>query len=300
VKWRRWVLVCALILVGVVIFGFVSNYRSEPRYKGRSLSGWLRVHEQANKSKILQAEEAIRDIGTNAITILLADLAEEPRVWMVPVPVRVRFPKAIQSLLDRLERTEDRRSRALWGFHILGPAAAPAVPALIRGLSSNAWAYTHPYGYGPCPQAEALTEIGRPAVPALIQTLTNRSNEFGPRGQAVHALGYMGTDANDAAEVLLGCVTERLPFSAEALWAAGNVAVDAKIVLPALTSALRSEKPDLRSAAIFVCRDIAERLDPGVSVSLVRPGLTDEDANVREAATNALTKLLPDEFPGLQ
>jgi HEAT repeat protein len=85
-----------------------------------------------------QAADAVRHIGTNALPFLLRWLSDEPAPW------RRKTRRALEKLphpFDRLGRLTDarmgpksdlRHRLAIYGFIVLGPDAAPAIPALNR------------------------------------------------------------------------------------------------------------------------------------------------------------------------
>ena len=283
-KWRRGILVCALIVVGVVIFGFVSNYRSEPRYKGRSLSAWLRIyqrHESADDRRE-EAAEAVRHIGTNAIPYFLADLSYEQPSWRRKVSLEAsRSPWAFRAWVSLME-ARDRRGQAELGFGILGPVATPAVPKLVSMMQDSRLSDT---------AAIALWQIGRPALPGVVAALTNRANPARQRMAAAWALSLMGTNANETVSVLVGCLEDKQDASvaASACYALGNVVIDPETVIPVLTNALLASDLELRLTAIESLGNLGPR---GKSaIPSLQNCLRDENPGIRNHASNALDRI---------
>jgi hypothetical protein len=224
-----------------------------------------------------QAADAVRQIGTNAIPYLLANMCYENPDWMQRVTaVTVHLPEPVwvwwQAIVDR----HDRSRQSYDGFAILGPQAAPAIPALVamaddRDINDAA--------------TRALARIGKPALPYLMDALTNRDNAPEMRGAAADAMGHMGTNAAAATGVLVRCLDEQ-GIEANVAWALAEVA-DPKTALKALTNALVSSPRRLRCCAARALADI------GKEASAAIPALTicldDEDEDVRRCASGTLS-----------
>ena len=83
---RRWIINAALLVSAVAFIAATMNgvFSGEPTYKGRTLSGWMKMQERPpiNDSGMVDggltlANEAIRHIGTNAIPFLLRMLTAQ-------------------------------------------------------------------------------------------------------------------------------------------------------------------------------------------------------------------------------
>ena len=133
--------VFAILLVAVLVFWLVRP--GEPSHQGRKLSGWL-VDFSAQVNDITDprnaalrcesAKRAIKEIGAKAIPSLLKWLQATPS----PLKERLNLLLAKQNLIRfRFEKFEWTQSKALSGFQILGPDAAPAIPALMRLMQSS-------------------------------------------------------------------------------------------------------------------------------------------------------------------
>ena len=158
-------LVFGVLLAGVVV-GLVWTFLlpAEPAYGGKKLSAWadeltaIRADVSHRGTRGQEHVKAIRAIGTNAIPWLLAQY-RHGSVWQWRMNqlldkqhlVKLRFPDPDLGAI-----------RATTGFIALGDAAEPGIPALLARVEAFP-------GYIP----GALVGIGHPAVPALLQCLTN-------------------------------------------------------------------------------------------------------------------------------
>ena len=141
----------------------------EPEYQGKKLSEWLLLHtiyKATNAGSTEPAATAVREIGTNGLPWLLRAISFEPGKWRqvvakLPQPFR-RVAFFRDGILHRVE--------ALHGFHILGPAATPAIPQLTD------WANNAPASSQRKPFAlSALSEMGQDflQIPRLVQELNS-------------------------------------------------------------------------------------------------------------------------------
>jgi hypothetical protein len=135
-----------------------SSNPAEPSYQGRKLLDWLAdvvvVFGQPSEEQIekqTRASQAIRQMGTNVIPFLLADLGAGN-------PPSVKYDR------EDLRSADERMLQASWAFDALGSAGKPAIPQLVKLLDVSP-------GYVP----GALAGIGREALPELLQALTNEN-----------------------------------------------------------------------------------------------------------------------------
>ena len=177
----------ALLAVVIVVAWLMiraSMGPTEPVYSGKPLSAWLVSSPDPDPEGLLVCKPdpmdsgaAIRQIGTNAIPFLLVRLQGHD--------------SRLHTLLDKigipgvhLTSASDRNDQAAYGFYALGPAAARAVPDLMRimqkGPDENARA-----------DAEASLGFIGPraamAVPLLLKNVTSTNERI--RTFAILALG---------------------------------------------------------------------------------------------------------------
>ncbi len=147
----------------------------EPYYQGRALGRWLADLDlstsSADQATRLEAQRAVRAMGTNALPRLAYMIRARDSIW------RAGLLKALshQSLLNlQLTPASTVRSRAVQGYYVLGAAADPGVPVLIQMLESER-----------SPQVRscvvlALGNIGpaaRSAIPALVKACSDPDPE---------------------------------------------------------------------------------------------------------------------------
>jgi hypothetical protein len=158
-------------LVGAILWE--GRLPDQPAYGGKRLSVWLDELRALDSSKRddpnTPQAHAVRAIGTNAIPWLLSELnrGESPRKWRLNQLLdkqrfsKYRFPDAYK-----------HGSRAALGFYALGPLAEPAISELLSLLEAR-----------PDIIPLALSGMGRPALPALQQCLTNTKSYSTSAGQ---------------------------------------------------------------------------------------------------------------------
>jgi hypothetical protein len=159
----------SFLVASLVLASFIcgiagrSSSPSEPAYGGKRLSLWLNElcaldsfkQAELGRSQIL----AVRSIGTNAIPWLLAEFRRGGLPWQWELNQLLNKQRLIKY---RFLDADHRLYRATVGFRALGEMAEPAIPKLLSLVEA------YP-GYVP----GTLAGIGRPALPALQQCLTN-------------------------------------------------------------------------------------------------------------------------------
>jgi HEAT repeat protein len=270
-----------VVVTGCVIVAaaFLVGPGRGPRYKGRSLEGWLVVYGRAEDDEVrmAQAADAIRQIGTNAIPYLLANIRYDTPAWKARVgAVIAQLPGPLYGWWEDIVDRQDRSRQAYDGFVILGPQAAPAIPALVA-MADNRYISDAP--------TSALEHIGKPALPYLVEALANRNNAAEMRGAAADALGRMGTNATAATDVLVSCLGDP-GVEANVAYALPEVA-DPKTALQALTNALVSSSSRLRSCAAGSIANIGK--ESRAAIPALTICLDDEDEDVRRCASDTLS-----------
>jgi hypothetical protein len=123
-----------LIAVCVVMAGTlaIAIYRGrEPRYQGRTLTGWMEIIRLGNgsESEMQAAINAVQQIGTNAIPWLVKwSVAEDPKVKAAVILWVNLHP----SWHLHLQSAEEKQKAARLGMLILAEKSRPACPGLIR------------------------------------------------------------------------------------------------------------------------------------------------------------------------
>src|SRR5581483_7455941 len=121
------VMVVAVVVIGVV--AIVCFRAREPRYQGRTLSEWIWVGTDhiETSPEWSEANNAVKQIGTNAIPFLLEWVQAEdtPQKEKVVFWLNEHAPFHFH-----IESSADRRFAARMGFMMLGNESKPAWPAL--------------------------------------------------------------------------------------------------------------------------------------------------------------------------
>jgi hypothetical protein len=127
----------AVLLVGLLVFCFTGP--TEPTYKGRKLTSYLRGPweqidgPQTDNPHFGPDIVAIRAIGTNGIPTLLRLIQAHDPPWKAKMISFLNRQKIIH--LD-IRDARRRRELGIEGFYILAELARPAVPELVR-LTEN-------------------------------------------------------------------------------------------------------------------------------------------------------------------
>lgn len=231
---------------------------SEPVYDGKPLSQWLVILRRGYSAEEQHAaapspEDAIRQMGTNAIPTLLDILGAEE--WN-----KKRIVSKLKSAEFRTVFTkyhpgaEDIRDIAVDGFKVLGTNAEAAVPQLTKLLHEPET----------CPDAaRVLNMVG----PKGFSALTNAINDEDLVGVVVLAIGQSSSgDPQVSTRLLISALKSSNPTTRgnTAKFLAGR---DASLVVPALIPLLDdSEDYAWRAAAISlggygsVAKDAAPKL----------------------------------------
>src|SRR5215471_16006553 len=124
------VTLCAVLATTIAVLLATDD---EPRYKGRSLSWWIRVYSDSSPTeaaaedfpKFTEIEHAIRTIGTNALPFLLKWIQKEPPSWHRAahnkLPDSIKDAAPAKLLIDG--PGYDKASQAVVAFGALGTNA---------------------------------------------------------------------------------------------------------------------------------------------------------------------------------
>jgi hypothetical protein len=255
---KRRILIATLLIVLLGGLAWWLLRPGEPSYKGKTLSAWLEDYgpSQGPEEKYgtgyrysPQTEEALRNIGTNAIpTLLLMVRAKDS-----PLKSKVmEFLGRHDWIKIKLSPASDKNRAACDAFRVLGAQAKTAVPELVRDYETNksansAWIYTYALGcIGP-----AATD----AIPPLLRGLgvTNSARRL----DIVVALGQIHGEPERVVpelEKLLGDPRMLMrEFTVDAL---GFFGTNARSAVPDLTAMLNDRDLRIRNAATNALKQI--------------------------------------------
>jgi HEAT repeats len=286
--------VCVVLGLIIAAIFAVLSWRAlhpfEPVYQGRSLGSWVRQLDDGDpwagfshhswrtnlSVEQIQAAEAIRSIGTNALPFL--------------VPLATRKDSPTDELLisivgNRKEEENARKKRyerswdAALALYALGPEAKPCLPQLKQAYYDYGNEGTARYA------AVALAGIGPEGWRVLSDSITN-TNWFACFG--IWALANQHVTNPAIVDSLIDLLTNNIVFhSEESAWALGELGEEPERVVPILLNVYQSSaQPSMRNAAADALARFGAKAQCAVP-ALIK-GLQDSDGSVRYTASNAL------------
>jgi HEAT repeat protein len=303
------VAVLGSLIVGGIVIGVRDS--KEVNYQGKTVTYWAKKAAHGDGT----ARAALNSLGSNAIPDLVVmlhteDSALHKRVWAVQPKLPQRARNLLWRKLGPPLASEDRieAARALGG---LGTNAEAAVPFLAQALNdpNNQVSYD---------VAAAMGQIGAASTPWLIEA----TKDFDPnrRRAIVGAIGQIGPGAEAAVPKLIellqdpdGMVRQRAAYALNAIgtpWItrlletiknggseAREAAANELLTMyrapfqasKALGEMADDPSPSTRRKAIETFT--ALRRTDTIALRVFTNALTDQSADVRAAATNALSRL---------
>jgi len=230
----------------------------EPVYQGKPLSQCLAPSlSDADRGMMnwearhLEADNAVRQAGTNALPTLLRMLrakASPLKLWFIDLAQR----QHIIATRIRYASAEEQNDAAQRAFKVLGAEARSAVPALLEIASRNISPASH---YA---AIDALGNIGpqaREAVPSLLQWATNGGSQ---PFHAIIALGRIGAEPGTVVPFLTNALSDP-NVRPSAAFALGEFGTNARLAVPALVMFLHSDT-DLTDKTIYT--NALKQIDP--------------------------------------
>lgn len=295
---HRCTLIFVICTIAIACFAWMLLNRraTAPIYQGRSLDSWItqlddgdRDHETGlalsawptgaavSKSKAA-ATEAIRQIGTNAIPFLVAEVTRNDPRTLIKLKNflrnHTRFGTA--GLSNRIEKQKILRHQAALGLAALGPDAKPALPELMKAFHTS---------YHTKQVTISIAAIEPEGWIELTKAITN-SNEslalHGIWGLGMHRAAVPGT-IDALLHTLTNSSSTLIDISA---WALGEIRQEPERVVPALISALDSPSADLRRQAVSSLGKFRSQAESAIPA--LRLTLEDQNNEVRRRATKAL------------
>ena len=279
VSTRRRILLLLLVVIGLATAVYVSRPR-EPVYQGVPLSGWLKQLEHPQDwSQRERAEEAVWQIGTNAVPYLLEVLHQSD------TPFKVRsiswLEKRTHMDLDRFLAT-DRQTAAAAAIQVLGPRFRPWLPELAAMAANN-----DPNVSGLPLWLLGLTRC-KEAIPILTSAMTNGpANAPAVAAYSAGALGHYGRPAIPALIWMLDRTNIHMRLLAAR--ALQNIGLEPQIAVPALTGKLADTDPLVLT---YVAGALAAfGTDAASSQSALSNTLQSPNLRLRRIATNVLVRV---------
>lgn len=298
-----------LAFEGQPLSGVLQDLYAKGRYVNYSSGAWGLYPGPAK----LQAERAVRTLGTNALPLLLRWAGTGFSGFRNVVGIMARNPPFDYL---HLPPQEGKHELAAWAFKLLGPDARPAVPALVRLLHAREPEVR-------ISAAACLAGIGpaaREAVPDLIKLLpagngsTWRSagvpaaaaralGEIGPAASA--AIPYLAESTNEVMQIALIKIRQDsfLPFFerlkdtsdyvkwTHAVMEVSRLGANADPAIPFLVGALAHTNNLIQNRALFALGDLQRR--PEVCLPALRALLKSTNATLRANSLHVLAAFGP-------
>ena len=188
-----------------------------------------------------------------------------------------------QLLKQMVESLGDSRGIVRLGFaEALGKVGKPAVPFLLEALTNHSNVVVRRAS------AKTLTLIGDPiAIATLINSLINDEDTV-VKGSSVGALARTGKTAVPALLEILKSPERTESAKGHVAWALAFIGAEAK---EQLYKAFDSDSPEVRSAIVGAISNFAEEKPEERALKLLVSSLSDSAVNVRSEAASALGKL---------
>jgi hypothetical protein len=211
---RRYIWVLAGCGLAALIALLVFPKEREPEHGGRKLREWLKLCMQSpgRFRDHPEAAEAVRQIGTNALPLLLKWADHQPPEWKLTLNAHAELmPGYFRSAYRRwlFRGAVEDIWLAKFGFKILGPQAKPALAELHRRMTD--WEKPSRAGLS----MDLYTQIGGPgSVSALVSALVSTNATC--RQHAAFHLASLGTNGAPAALALRNALNDPDPAVSKA------------------------------------------------------------------------------------
>jgi HEAT repeat protein len=282
----------------------LARYGAKAKDAVPDLVAMLKDKKRGSERGRSSAARALGAIGPEAKTAipalaeLLRDRDEDVRCAAI-TGLSGMGSASVPILLDLLKDKDSRvRVNAIVGLGHIGVDAAPAIPALAELLRSQD-AEIHRSALW------ALGDISRPALPRMLELLKDKNGQV--RADAAFVIdtivgrslrGRTGPEAKLLIAALTDALKDQEPAVRERAARALRIfAAEATSAIPALMELLKDAKPEVRGSAARVLGTIG-RKDKSV-VAAIAELLRDDESSVRRSTTDALVELGPNAMPTL-
>jgi HEAT repeats len=253
--------VLLVFVLGTIAWLSLRPDAEDPVYQGKRLSVWMGSDpDDAARELTPGAKQAIRQLGTNAIPLLLRKLRAKDSPFKVKL-----FALAQKQHVIKVSYTPAKLQpwQGAEGFQVLGADGKSAVPALIELYSQDNSDFEALY----CLSASlaSIAPDAKAAVPVLIHRLghTNFLVRFG----AACALGQIHSEPQVVVPALISRLSDQShDVRREAAAALSKFGLEAKTALPALTRLLADSDAGVSGMA-KIAIDV---IDPEAAAKAVR------------------------------
>jgi len=283
----------ARLLIFLAVIGFcgmvgvlVSSLHSRDSvYQGKTLKAWLGQLLTSDPKAHAEAEAALAAVGTNGVPELIRLVRAKDAGWRKLIWAHAnQMPKQLRMrVLHRVGSTNASvfHPLAAQALGKLGPAAAPAVPALVQMMKEGS-PYEQQAG------AQCLAQIGAPAVAALIDVAAHEKGGAGGAAAIALLRHYpwpgMGWPTN-----MTQPGDPMAPARQQAIETLGASASDNEVIIKVLARAARDPAPGVRLAALKALAHANRTLQPALP-QLVACSY-DESPAIREWSARTLGRI---------
>lgn len=276
----------ALLAAAITIFAtftilaVVLRTTEDPQFAGRPLSAWLHLYSKSKSTPDIhriEAEAAIRSIGTNALPLILRRLHGRDAATKLFFMRLFSHPKLVRW---RPISASDLCEEALDGLSVLGPISAPLIPELVNGLAAEEKSIE-------CRRSgDALSRIGAPAAQFVGPVAIH--GKYAARFRAFGLLRQMGPDA---LPYLFACLNDDDTFirsTAAATIAAAGCA-DFEILVQLYSARLSDPNSFTRRSSAYSLGALGPRAAAGIPA--LENAIRDPHTRVRKEAMRALQRI---------
>ncbi len=290
------------LLALVAVIGFcvtigVLIWRPDSRnvvYQGKTLTSWLFQLSSSDPKARAQAEAAFDTLGTNALPELTRLAQTKDAEWRTLIWVHAdRLPRRVRRRILGWAGSTNAcviRPMAARALGRLGPAAVPAMPALIQMLRQGSSPYEQQTA------AQALTQIGPQAVPPLIDMVARGDRAAG--GAAAIALlwhyRWPRRDQSSDGRLAADQTAQARQQAIETLGASGR---DDELVVKVLARATGDPDPGVRLAALKGLARANRNLEAALPQLL--GCANDKSPGIRELSARILGRIRPPAGPAI-
>jgi hypothetical protein len=298
----RWAVAVVIVLTAALVGAWAwARFGRGRHYDGRPAGYWV---EQLLHDPV-RARQALRALGPDAVPALVEVVGRKRnRFWTQLEAWRSKLPRFVARRLPNHALDQLLQERAIEVLYEFGPAAAPAVPALL-GVDASLNDFI---GFGSAGLAHAtLLQIGPAGLPYFIRALG--SAEPKTRAGAASYLGHLGAEAGPGAPGLARALNDANPnVRSAAVMALEQIGPPARAASPELKTALGRDDDYFRLQIIralwMVCGEsettipilvkmLRDRNNPNRAGAAMMLG---EMGPAAAAAAPALTDVLGEEF----
>ena len=274
------------LLIGLWFVLLLLSFGREPTAQGRTLSQWLEALDNPTAVTNVQTITALRVMGGKAAVRLVPMLDASDS----PLTLRLVELARNQSLVRiRFAPAPVRQRRAERAFEIMGDQAVAAAPALVSLLVRRGTEPMEYLGDSANRAANALSGLGRGAIPFLRPAVCSQHTRVRYEGISVLRLCASDSAPGTMTEVfkLLDDADPRVrQAGAEAMgWFFGQP----ELVIPRLARLLGDPNPSVRKQAAYALGRFGSRASN--TVAALQQACSDAAPEVRHAAAAALTKV---------